>query len=318
MLVELAQIGGAEIRFYSGSGRLRALVSASYVLIGFMCIVYGYTHQLPYLRLAGIAVLSIGGLLAWLGALKRYRVIADTPTAVLRSAAQGYVELTGTCRPVPDAELLHYGKAPPCLWYLATIVEQERSFGKSRTHTRFERSQDTFIIEDGTGECVIDPEHAEVASAHQTSWRQGSTYYRVKYLLPGDRIYAIGDMHTLRAADGTLDRRADLSALLRAWKQDRAALLQRFDTNRDGDIDVQEWQRAVSAAEREVDANHREMRLEPGIHMMRAPADGRPFLLSNRDPDDLRQRYKLWAWFHLTVFVAASVWGMTLLLNRAA
>jgi phage gp36-like protein len=140
----------------------------------------------------------------------------------------------------------------------------------------------------------------------------------VKYLLPGDRLYAIGDMRTLRAADGTLDRRADLSALLRAWKQDRTALLQRFDNNRDGEIDLQEWQRAVTTAEREVDAQHRDMRLEPGIHVMRAPNDGRPFLLSNRDPDDLRQRYKWWAWFHLTVFVSASVWGMTLLLNRTS
>jgi len=317
MLLDLAQIGTAEIRFHSSGNRFRVLVSASYVVIGFICIVYGYTHEEPYLRIAGIAVLSIGGLLAWLGALKRYRVIADTPTAVLRSAAQGYVELTGTCRAVPDAELLHYGRAPPCLWYLATITEQERSFGKNNTTTRVERSQDTFIIEDGTGECVIAPEYAEVLSTHQTSWRQGSTRYKVRYLLPGDRLYAIGDMRTLRAADGTLDRKADLSALLRDWKQDRAALLRRFDTDRDGEIDLQEWQVAVTTAEREVDAQHREMRLEPGIHMMRAPNDDRPFLLSNRDPDDLRRRYKWWAWFHLTVFVSASVWAMTLLLNRA-
>ena len=318
MLLDLAQIGGAEIRFHAGGGRLRALISASYLVIGFVCIVYGFTHEIPYLRLAGVAVLCIGGLLAWLGALKRYRVIADTPTAVLRSAAQGYVELSGNCRPVPDAELLHYGKAPPCLWYHVTIVEQKRSFGKTSTHTRYERSQDTFVIEDDTGECVVDPEHAEVLSAHQTRWREGSTHYMVKYLLPGDHLYAIGDLRTLRAADGTLNRKADVSALLRAWKQDRASLVQRFDANRDGEIDVQEWQHAVKTAEREVDAQHREMRLEPGIHVMRAPDDGRPFLLSNRDPDDLVQRYKLWAWFHLGVFVVASVWAMTVLINRAS
>lgn len=317
MFLELVQIGSAEIRGYSRGNLIRALISAAYIAVGFICVVYGYSHQLPYLRMAGIAVLSFGGLVAWLAALKRYRVIADTPTAVLRSAAQGYVELTGICRATGDEDLLRYGKAPPCLWYLATIIEHDRSFGKSRTRTRFERSEDTFLIEDGTGECVIDPEDAEVHSAHSTSWREGSTYFKVSYLLAGDRMYAIGDMRTLRAADGTLDRKADLNALLRAWKQDRAALLQRFDTNGDAEIDLQEWQGAVTAAEREVDAQHRGMRLEPGIHVMRAPADGRPFLLSNREPDDLRQRYKWWAWCHLGVFVAASVWGLTLLLNRA-
>jgi len=316
MLLHLVDFGGAQIRAYSGRNLIRSLISAGYLAIGIIFIVYGYNHQQQYLRMAGIAVLSLGGLIAWLAALKRYRVIADTPTAVLRSAAQGYVELVGTCRAIPDADLLHYGKAPPCLWYLATIIEQNRSFGKTRTNTRYERSEDTFLIEDGTGECAIDPEHAEVLSAHQTSWRNGNTYYKVRYLLPGDHLYAIGDMRTLRAADGTLDHRADVNALLREWKTDRAALVQRFDTDGDGEIDLQEWQGAVSAAGREVDARHRGMRLEPGLHLMRAPDDGRPFLLSNRDPDELRQRYKWRAWFHLSVFVAASVRGMTVLLNR--
>ncbi len=316
MLLHLVDFGGAQIRAYSGRNLIRSLISAGYLAIGIIFIVYGYNHQQQYLRMAGIAVLSLGGLIAWLAALKRYRVIADTPTAVLRSAAQGYVELVGTCRAIPDADLLHYGKAPPCLWYLATIIEQNRSFGKTRTNTRYERSEDTFLIEDGTGECAIDPEHAEVLSAHQTSWRNGNTYYKVRYLLPGDHLYAIGDMRTLRAADGTLDHRADVNALLREWKTDRAALVQRFDTDGDGEIDLQEWQGAVSAAGREVDARHRGMRLEPGLHLMRAPDDGRPFLLSNRDPDELRRRYKWRAWFHLSVFVAASVWGMTVLLNR--
>jgi hypothetical protein len=318
MILDLVHIGGAGIRGHSGGTGIRSLIAAAYLTVGIICIVYGFSHQQPSLRLTGIAVLCLGGLVAWLGALKRYRAIADTPTAVLRSAAQGYVELTGTCRAAPDEELLRYGKTPPCLWYLATITERQRRFGKTRTHTRFERSEDTFLIEDGTGECVVDPEHAEVQSAHQTSWRKGTTYYRVSYLLPGDRIYVIGDMRTLRPGDGTLDRRADLSALLREWKQDRAALLRRFDADGDGNIDMQEWQGAVSAAERQVDAQHRETRLEPGIHMIRAPGDGRPFLLSNRDPDDLRQRYKWWGFFHLGVFVAASVWGMTLLLSRGA
>jgi hypothetical protein len=316
MFLELVEIGSAGIR-RQGGGQIRALVSASYIAVGFICIVYGYSHEVDYLRMAGIAVLSLGGLVAWLATLKRYRVIADTPTAMLRSAAQGYVELTGTCRANHDEDLLHYGKAPPCLWYLATIIEQERGF-KSRFHTRFERSEDTFLMDDGSGECVIDPENAEVLSAHHTSWREGSTYYKVSYLLAGDRIYAIGDLRTLRAADGTLDRKADLNALLREWKQDRAALLQRFDTDGDAEIDLQEWQGAVTAAEREVDGRHRALRLEPGIHLMRAPSDGRPYLLSNRDPDDLRQRYRWWAWCHLAVFVAASVWALTLLRGPGA
>ncbi|MDX1432365.1 MAG: hypothetical protein R3286_07925 [Gammaproteobacteria bacterium] len=315
MFLDLVQLSSSEIRLQAGGGRARVLLSASYVVIGILCIVYAYSHQAPFLRVAGIGVLTLGGLVAWLGALKRYRVIADTPTATLRSAAQGYVELIGICAALAGAELLCFGKAPPCLWYRATITEHRRGFGKNDTRTHVERSDECFLIEDRTGECVVDPEHAEVLSAHTTRWRNGDMHYKVNYLLPGDPIYAIGVLETLRPADGVLDARADVSALLREWKRNRAELVRRFDTNRDGDIDLQEWQGAVTTAEREVHARHDALRLEPGVHLMRAPRDGRPFLLSNRDPDELTRRYRWWAWLHLAVFVAASVWGMTLLLG---
>jgi len=108
MLLHLVDFGGAQIRAHSGRSLIRSLITAGYLAIGIILLVYGYSEQQQTLRIAGIAVLSIGGLIAWLAALKRYRVIADTPTAVLRSAAQGYVELLGTCRAVPDAELLRY------------------------------------------------------------------------------------------------------------------------------------------------------------------------------------------------------------------
>ena len=151
--------------------------------------------------------------------------------------------------------------------------------------------------------------------------------------MPGDRLYAIGDMRTLRAADGSLiddadqsavmrrgwkrdRRRADLGDLLREWKRDRASLLQQYDTNGDGEIDLQDWQGVMAAAEREVDARHGEPRQKPGLHVMAAPGDGRPFLLSNSDPDELRRRYKWGAWIPLAWFIAACVWGMTVLLNQ--
>jgi hypothetical protein len=70
-------------------------------------------------------------------------------------------------------------------------------------------------------------------------------------------------------------------------------------------------------AEREVDAQHRDARRNPGLHMLRAPNDGRPFLLSNRPSDELRKRYNLWAWFYLAVFTAVSTWGLVSLFGRS-
>ncbi len=328
MLLREFEFEGAEMSGDHGGVVLPSLVSLGSIFIGVTCIFFGYAIQEPYLRVLGISAFSILGLVAWLAALKRYRAIADTPTAVLRSVAQGYVELTGTCRAIPYADLLRPGRAPPCVWYYAIIRYKRRRSGDPEY--RFEFSDETFLIEDGTGECVIAPRHAEVLSAHQIKWEDEHAFYDVRYLLPGDRLYAIGDMRTLRAADGSLSRCGDLSAilrlewkqerrnaevgaLLREWKQDRVGLVRKFDTDGDGDDDLKEWQGAETAAEREVDARHREPRPKPGLQMMRAPNDGRPFLLSNRNPDHLRRHYKRWAWTHLTLFVAASVWAMTVL-----
>jgi hypothetical protein len=307
MWLSTADLAVFHVGTFSRGNLTSALISAAYVVVGTLLIVYSYTENVAELRSVAIGVFVLGGLVAWLASHKRFRLIADTPTALVRSAPQGYVELRGSCQPIPDAGLLHYGKTPPCLWYFAIITEHERRWSRNRIHTRTERSDDTFLLVDETGECVIDPDGAEVLSANKTTWREGDIYYKVYYVIPGERLYALGDLRTVRAADATLDKRGDLNALLREWKQDKHRLLARFDTDGDGEIDMQEWQAAVTAAGRQVDGQHREMRLAPGYHVMSEPSGGRPYLLSNRDPEALTRRYKWWAWFHLAVFLAATV-----------
>lgn len=287
-------------------------VSAGYLSLAGILVVFAYSENMPWLKIAAAAVLVVGAMVAWFGAHKRGRVIADTPTSLLRSATQGYVELVGRSRLIPGASLLSYGRIPPCLWYSVTITERENGLTRNRTNVKVERSDDTFLLEDETGECVIDPDDSEVLSAHACTWREGDVTYRARYLLAEDRLYAIGELRTVRAAD-SLDRRGDLAMLLREWKANKQALLDKFDADGDGNIDMQEWQRVVGTAEREVDARHREERLRPSYHIMSAARHGRPFLLSNRDPDSLATRYKLWSWFHLAMFVASGVWGLTML-----
>ena len=108
------------------------------------------------------------------------------------------------------------------------------------------------------------------------------------------------------------DRRGDVADLLRAWKGDKNHLLRHYDADGDGEVDVQEWQAAVEDAEGIVDERHAEMRLQPGIHVVRAPRDGkRPLLISNRDPDELARHYRWWSWLHLAVLVGSIVYGLT-------
>jgi hypothetical protein len=118
---------------------------------------------------------------------------------------------------------------------------------------------------------------------------------------------------TVGGANSELDLAADVGALLAEWKKDQPELLGRFDLDHSGAIDLKEWELARRAAVREVEANHREIRMSAGTNVLRAPADGRLFLVSNDTPANIRFKYSLWAWAHAAIFIVAGG-GMFLLL----
>jgi len=109
-----------------------------------------------------------------------------------------------------------------------------------------------------------------------------------------------------------LDKKADLSTLLAEWKRDKTALLARFDADRDGKISLEEWERARQAASDEVDRTHLDIRMKDGIHLLRKPSHGRPFLIANREVTALVRHFRLWSWLHLVLMMAALL-GLTLL-----
>jgi hypothetical protein len=82
-------------------------------------------------------------------------------------------------------------------------------------------------------------------------------------------------------------------------------LLARFDRNHDGTIDLDEWEQARSAARAEVEMNYREMQAAPELSGVRAPGDGRPYLISDMSQRELARRYQLWILVHLAIFIAA-------------
>ncbi|MDQ7074213.1 MAG: EF-hand domain-containing protein [Gammaproteobacteria bacterium] len=89
--------------------------------------------------------------------------------------------------------------------------------------------------------------------------------------------------------------------------------MDRFDKNGDNKIDLHEWQAVRKAAQQEVRKQHAEMRLQADTHLIKAPKE-RPFILSNKNPQQLAWRYRLWAWLHLAMFLFSAL----LLLQRLA
>jgi hypothetical protein len=139
----------------------------------------------------------------------------------------------------------------------------------------------------------------------------------VEHLLHGGRnLYALGEFTTIGGANSMLSLREDVNALLASWKENPADLHRRFDLNRDGEIDLKEWELARRLAKSTVEKEHRNIRAQPGVHMLRAPQDGRLFLLSPLSPQSLRRRYLLWSVFHLAVCLGAAFMTLKLLLIR--
>lgn len=250
--------------------------------------------------LSAMAAISI---LAWLSALKRLRIIRDTPTSKIASAAQGYVELIGRGKQIKDAPLLSKFTALPCLWYRYT-VKRRTSNNKWETLDKGE-SNDCFLLHDETGVCLVDPEQAEIITRHKDQWvRDGYQYTEWKLIAP-DSLYVIGQFRTQGGSNLEFNTRAELNELLAEWKKDMPALHARFDLDNNGELDMREWMLARSAAKREITKKLREAQAQPDIHIIGPPPDGKLFLISNFTPDKLSHRYLFWAWAHLVIFFGA-------------
>ena len=250
-----------------------------------------------------LALIALVSLIAWISTLRRRRAITDTPTSRIASAAQGYVELIGSGRPLDHPPLLSHLTRLPCLWYRYQ-VEEKKSGDKWEIVSRGE-SDVPFIIDDGSGRCVVDAEGAEILTRHKETWTEGNYRNTEWKLLINDAVYALGEFHTIGGGSVDLDPNQDLNELLAEWKKNKATLLQRLDLNGDGEIDMQEWGLARQAARREVTRLHREARNDADVHTLRCPRNGRHYLLSNLDPNKIARRYLLWSGFHVIIFLAA-------------
>ncbi|MBZ0069080.1 MAG: E3 ubiquitin ligase family protein [Thiobacillus sp.] len=277
---------------------------ANFVLGGgnLLLLLLGFKLQSRLGWQISFALVGLTSFWAWYANLKRYRTVADTPTSRIASAPQGYIELVGRGRQPPGDSLVSPVNGLPCLWYRYRI---ERKHGDRWEHVESGVSHDTFGVNDGSGQVLVDPDGAEILTSHKQVSTQGG-YRKTEWtLIEGETIYVIGEHVTLGGPNAMLDKKTDLATLLAEWKQDKAALLARFDANRDGEISLEEWEHARRAASIEIDRAHLDIRLKDGIHLIRKPEHGRPFLVANREVTALVRHFRLWSWLHLGLMLAA-------------
>ncbi len=250
-----------------------------------------------------LGIMSLISILAWLSALKKYRTIQNTPTSKISSAAQGYVELIGRgLSTLPDMPVLGKLTHSPCLWYRYRIEHKDRD--GDWNHVESGSSEDTFVLRDDSGECIIDPDHAEILTEHKQQWTSGFHRYTEWQLRKNDTLYVLGEFRTQGGSTAEFDARAEQSALLAEWKRNREALHARFDLDGDGQLNEQEWLLARRAAKREIAKKQTEVQNQSDFHIIAQPHDGKLFVISNQSPDKIARRYLYWTWGNLMVFFA--------------
>jgi hypothetical protein len=264
-----------------------------------------------WVMMLGVAVLG-GGWLAF-RFLHIARMLEDTPTSRVRSAAQGYVELVGRSRALAGTANVAPLTQRPCVWWRFRIQRRTGSASRGRQSVKWQtvqsgRSAQPFVLEDGTGECIVQPAGAEVLTAETTTW-YGDTPWptaapgkRTPFGEPGyryyeERIYEHEQVHVLghfrtHSAAAHADRDADVAALLAEWKQDQAALAQRFDADGDGQVSLGEWERAREEARRTVTQRHLEKPVPAAVHVVSRPEGRQLFLIAAYPEQELARRFR--------------------------
>jgi len=140
--------------------------------------------------------------------LKKLRHASDTPTSKIRSAAQGYAELNGRITLAEgQPPLIAPLSGSACAWWQYEV--RFRGFADKKCST------DSFYIDDGTGQCEINPEGAKVIEHTMQEWegyaslpylppeeeaRPDKEHYSYveRLLLPGHELYALGEFKSRR------------------------------------------------------------------------------------------------------------------------
>jgi hypothetical protein len=254
--------------------------------------------------LLAACVLAVLSFIAWFANHRRHRAITDIPLSRIASAAQGYVGLQGTAEAHEGMLITHTPQGLPSVWRKYTIT---RGSGEDAETIDSGISSSTFLLRDEGGNCVIDPDDAEVITDHKRVFYEGDYKHTEYYLLPGDPLYVLGEFITQTDPSVLTSVNQAVGDLLAEWKQNKTELLRRFDKNKDGEIDMHEWELAREEAKRTIQQHMNETRINSGMNIVRKPSSNRLYLLSNIMPEQLASRYFYWGWFHLAAFFLALV-----------
>ena len=231
--------------------------------------------------------------------------ITEAPISTIAAAAQGYIELHGISSTQPALKTPYHGIS--CVWYRAWAYANraDSSFSKKPIDTRlleYVESNQPFQLRDETGTCMVDPKGAEIIFAEQRTFLKNEHRYVEEYLPAGRSIYVLGQLDTRHDHFDQNVINQDIRASLADLKLSPQKLLNRYDHNRNGQIDMDEWEAARQDVTQHVHAKHA-MSAHTGGFTLTKPLDGHLFLISAKSPQELVVSYRRWAMAHFFIFI---------------
>ena len=300
--------GSGWFSFLSMAGEeFQAPIAAAIVAVPALFLLVGVLEvgALPLWLIVSLALAFLGTTFwGWVASYRRLQALEDYPLSRIVSAPQGYVRLEGRAAAFPGKPLDSPLTRRPCCWYSYQVMEwdEERRSGSVKER---ETSEWSFMMNDGSGECVVDPAGAKLVSERVKKWRAGDFHYTERLILPGDPLFVLGQFATSGSSVSEHDVEFQVGQLIAAWKKDMPALIKRFDLNGDGQFSEQEWELVRRQARREVEAELARNPPQPQ-NIVAKPRDERPFIISAEAPGRLELELKLWAWSNACLFVAGA------------
>ena len=270
----------------------------SVLVIGFL---FDNAIVLDQMRLWLIS-LTLLAMFAFAFNLWRYLAIASAPVSTIAAAAQGYIELNGIASKEHPIKTPLHGE--PCVWFRSWAYAQDyKNLWRLVDYTQ---SIESFQLEDHSGVCMVNPYGAEVVHMlKKTSFKNNHRY--VEEYLPADKaLYLIGHLDTRHHFFSEAVVRQDIWDLIADWKLNSTKMLFRFDLDRNGEIDQEEWEAARKEARQEITRKHL-YKAHMGNFEISAPTNGQLYLLSGMSPELLRSSYRCWVMTHLAVLIGLLV-----------
>ena len=105
----------------------------------------------------------------------------------------------------------------PVLWYR---IQREERKGTKWVVTHTYESESSFLLDDGSGHCAVDPEGAEMLVTRQGRFpKRSRPAHHPVALIKHDPIYAIGEFATIGSISAATDTARQVRELLADWKR---------------------------------------------------------------------------------------------------